>query len=226
LNASRPSASICTAALEPSSPFSGPAWPRRATSSCGAFIVTIFVVATAFLAGCSSAPNQANIALRKENQKLSAQIADLQRRNACLEAQIRVVQASSASTVQSLPEDRLEQLFTTHGLSLGDDGLRVYAVPVDGQGQPLKAAGTFRVELFDLDQASTRLGTWDFSLEQSRNDWLGSLWFYTYQLPCPWQKMPRHAKLLVHVTFTDALTGRVFTADKDITVKLPIGQPE
>src|SRR5580658_2802070 len=141
------------------------------------------LLAGVLLSGCSSAPSQANILLRKENQQLTAQIASLQARDAGLEAQIRVDQSQPGATTPSLPEDRLEQLFTAHGLSLGkytngDDALRVYAVPIDEQGQPIKAAGTFKVELFDLAEANNRLGTWDFSIQQARDSWLGSLWFY------------------------------------------------
>ena len=45
---------------------------------------------------------------------------------------------------------------------------------------------------------------------------------YTYVLTCPWQnKIPRHAGLTVRVTFTDALTGRVFTAEKQVKVNPP-----
>jgi hypothetical protein len=199
--------------------------------SAGFALTAGILLAGVVMAGCSSAPNQANILLRKENQQLTGQIATLQVRDAGLEAQIRVDQSRPGTTIQSLPEDRLEQLFTAHGLTLGkftngDGALRVYAVPIDEQGQPIKAAGAFKVELFDLAEVNTRLGTWDFSIQQARDSWLGSLWFYTYQLTCPWQKTPGHSKLLVHVTFTDALTGRVFTADKDIDVTPPTGQQE
>jgi hypothetical protein len=41
-------------------------------------------------------------------------------------------------------------------------------------------------------------------------------------LKCPWQgKAPGHDELTVKVTFTDELTGREFTEQKVVRVKLP-----
>jgi hypothetical protein len=184
-------------------------------------------------AGCSSRPNASNIVLRKENQGLTEQVADLQRHNAGLEAQLTAAQAGK--TTPQLPEARLEKLFTVHGLQFGrltggyspdpsrpDEMLKVYVVPTDETGQGIKAAGTFKVELFDLAEPDTHLGEWDFSVEQARADWYDQSFIYTlytYVLSCPWQTPPRHDKLTMRVTFTDELTGRVFTVDRDVTVK-------
>jgi hypothetical protein len=41
---------------------------------------------------------------------------------------------------------------------------------------------------------------------------------YTYVLSCPWQSPPKHSDITLKVTFTDALTGRAFTAQKSIKV--------
>jgi hypothetical protein len=193
----------------------------------------VAAVMSAALAGCASAPNQANILLRKQQQQQQEQIADLQRKNAALAAQVRVLESRVWATTRELPESRLDRLFTVHGLSFGsltggfsaDEGaadqmVKVYVAPTDEDGQAIKAAGAFKVELFDLAEQDTRLGTWDFSMEQARADWNGWATLYTYVLDCPWQKRPEHAKLLLRVTFTDGLTGRVFTSDKEITVRV------
>jgi hypothetical protein len=184
-----------------------------------------FLAAFAFLPGCSSRPDQANILLRKENQS--------QRENSGLNAQIIATQAHSNSIVPQLPESELEKLFTVHALKLGsmtggynasgsgpDQMLQVFAVPMDEQGQPLKAAGSFKIELFDLSEPDTHLGTWNFSTEEARQDWFGQAFQYTYEFNCPWQTPPQHADLLVKVTFTDELTGRVFWVSQNVTVKL------
>jgi hypothetical protein len=196
----------------------------------------ILLAAFVLLPGCSSRPDQANILLRKENQSLADQIGDLQRQNAGLNAQIIAMQARSNSISSQLPESELEKLFTVHAFKLGsltggynptgsgpDQMLQVFAVPMDEQGQPLKAAGSFKIELFDLSEPDTRLGTWNFSTEQARQDWFGQAFQYTYEFDCPWQTPPQHADLLVKVTFTDELTGRVFWVSQNVTVKPPNG---
>jgi hypothetical protein len=100
--------------------------------------------------------------------------------------------------------------------------LKIYVVPIDEQGDALKAAGSFEVELFDLALgANYRIGKWDFDLNAAKADWYGHALLYTYVLSCPWQTVPVHGKLLARVTFTDALTHRVFTVDKEVLVEPP-----
>lgn len=198
-------------------------------------IVVAAIFSSSLLAavGCH-APNQANIELRKQNQQLQAKIGDLQRRHEADQATIRGLQ-SRATTVPVLPQDELAELFTTLGLDFGrltggyhpdanqsgDTMLKIYVVPVDGAGDEIKAAGTFRVELFDLALGATnRVGKWDFDLQAAKADWYGPL-LYSYVLDCPWQTVPVHRKLLARVTFTDELTHRIFVADRHVTVQPP-----
>jgi hypothetical protein len=184
--------------------------------------------------GCGT-PSAANIELRKKNQTLQDTIVGLQRQHDADQATIRGL-TGSATTVPTLPQDQLSQLFTTAGLKLnrltggyhenpdkpGDTMLKVYAAPTDESGDAIKAAGSFRVELFDLANGnSPRIGKWDFDLKSARADWQGAGLLYCYVLDCPWQTAPTHAKLLVRVTFTDALTHRVITVDEPVTVELP-----
>ncbi|MCC7350587.1 MAG: hypothetical protein IT446_08470 [Phycisphaerales bacterium] len=184
--------------------------------------------------GCGQ-PNRANIELRKQNQSLASQIEDLNRRHEADQATIRGLQ-SNATTQPTLPLERLDALFTVHGLSFGrltggadldsgrpgDEALKVYVVPVDQQGDVLKAAGSFVIELFDLEQAGEPLlGKWEFSTVEAAKNWYGQSLLYQYILTCPWQRVPEHQKLLVQVRFTDELTGRVFVEKRDITVNVP-----
>lgn len=137
----------------------------------------------------------------------------------------------------TLPPERIDQLFTTHGLRIGkltggfdtdpekpgDELLKVYVVPTDRTGDLLKAAGSFVVELFDLSEdEQVRIGEWKFSAEQTPELWHGQVLSYGYVLPCPWQSKPEHATLTVKVTFTDALTGRTLTQQKQVEIKPPV----
>ncbi|MCC6422743.1 MAG: hypothetical protein IT447_04640 [Phycisphaerales bacterium] len=185
-------------------------------------------------AGCSQ-PNRANIELRKQNQALATQIEDLNRLHEADQATIRGFEAH-VTTQPTLPRERLASLYTVHGLSFGrltggadldagrpgDEAIKVYIGPMDQQGDVLKSAGSFVIELFDLEQADRPLlGKWEFSTQQAAKNWFGQSLLYQYILTCPWQRVPEHQKLLVRVSFTDELTGRVFVDQRDITIKPP-----
>jgi hypothetical protein len=191
-------------------------------------------VALFSLCGCGSSPSQANIELRKENQTLTDQVSDLKTQNAGLEAQINALQAKWPTT-QVLPESRLDQLFTAHGLAfasgtgfvsaeqsdIGKRTLSVYVYPTDDDGQALKAAGSFTFELFDLSLPKDNLlETWDYPLEKARSCWFGTAFLYTYAFNCPLEVTPAHTDLVVQATFVDALTGRRFISRKDVKYDL------
>jgi hypothetical protein len=194
----------------------------------------------ALLWGCAK-PSGANITLRKENQDLRETIAKLEKAREGDAATIRALE-NRGGTIATLPKERLDRLFTVHGLSLGrltggmddsakpgDEGIKVYAVPMDQDGEPIKAAGAFTVEAFDLaNSASPLVGKWTFDVEAARAAWRGSALSHQYVLKCPWQGgPPGHPELTVKATFVDELTGREFGAQKVVTVKLPpsAGQP-
>ncbi len=180
----------------------------------------------ALAAGCSS-PNKANIDLRKQNQQLQGEVDSLKRQHEADAATLRAMEAKSPG-IASLPQERINQLFTVHGIQFGkltgadpDDPkkLKVYVVPTDGEGQQIKAAGSFVVEAFDLSNGdNARVGHWEFPLDQAAKNWYGRAMLYTYVLSCPWQSPPKHSDITLKVTFTDALTGRAFTAQKSIKV--------
>jgi len=190
----------------------------------------------ALLAGCYS-PSKANIELRKKNQLLESKIEDLNHRHDADQATIRGLQAG-ATTVPSLPQDQLADLFTVTGLQFGsltggyhpdpdqtaDTMLKIYVVPIDDQGDKIKAAGTFHVDLFDLAlKSNNRIGAWDFDLAKTRSSWYGRGLLYTYVLDCPWQTAPIDSKLMARISYTDGLTHRLFTVDKAVTVS-PLSQ--
>ena len=189
-----------------------------------------------FLFGCGK-PSAANIELRKRLDASETQVQELKRQHEADVATIRSLQQqSSGAVVPTFPPERLEKLFTTHGLSLGrltsgadldstkpgDEALKVYVVPTDDMGQPLKAAGSFVVEAFDLAKGSDNVaGRWEFNVDQARQDWFGQAMLYTYVLACPLQRSPEHAELTLKVTFHDELTGREFNVQKVVNVELP-----
>ncbi len=186
----------------------------------------------ALVCGCGG-PSAVNIKLRKENQTLRDQITELDRQQQGDVAQIKAYQEHTVTT-PTLSDDRLEKLFTTHGLQFGmltgahvpdptssaSDGLQIYIVPIDGQGDRLKAAGSFKIEAWDLAEATRPLlGSWTFDTAQSRTMFYDHLLLYTYVLICPWQNRPTHSDLTIRATFDDELTGRAFTIQRQVTVQ-------
>jgi len=174
------------------------------------------------LPGCK-APSKANIELRKQNQELRAKLGDLDRRHAADVAQIRAMETKTG-TSPTLSQDRLARLFTVHGLEFGkltgvnDEGvLKVYVVPTDDSGQKIKAAGSFVVEAFDLESKVELIVRREFSVDEARKCWFGQALLYEYVLPCPWNSPPQHPDVTLKVSFTDALTGRTFTAQKIVS---------
>jgi hypothetical protein len=191
--------------------------------SVGFLVCGVVVV---FATGCGS-PNVASIEVRKQNQDLRDQIELLNRTHEADRATIRGMQ-NRAGTLPTLPQDRLDKLFTVHGLDRtkpGDEGLKIYAAPTDETGEPIKAAGSFVVEAFDLAAKPPEIGKWTYDVDAVRKTWLGSLMLNHFVLTAPWQTVPKHDEITVKVTFRDALTGREFTAQKLVKVRLPATQP-
>lgn len=200
-------------------------------------ILAAFACALPALSGCFlvKKPDKANIALRKQNQELQAKVDELQRERQGDVATIAALQEKSGS-LPTLPRERLDRLFTTHDLKLerltggadldpskpGQEGLKIHVVPLDQTGDPIKAAGTFTIEAFDLTGAQPRkIGTWGFDVAAARQHWTSVLNRYNYVLPLPWQTPPTSPNLHIEVTFRDELTGARFRKSADVTVEPP-----
>ncbi|MDB5294378.1 MAG: hypothetical protein JWO31_361 [Phycisphaerales bacterium] len=181
-------------------------------------------------------PDKANIQLRKDKQELQGKLADADQHTKADQRQIDALR-TSRPTVPTLPPERLSKLFVTSGLEFGrltggwdadpaaagDEGLRVYVAPTDADGQPIKMAGSFVVEAFDLaDKADPLVGRWTFDIDAAKKSWRGALLDYAYVLSCPWQRrVPAHSELTLKVEFADELTQATFKAQRTVAVKVP-----
>ena len=200
---------------------------RRSLSFSASLRLCVCLIAVSIVASGCAKPNKANIELRKKNAELTSKVESLQRQHAADSASL-AAKEKPGTTLPSLPSERLDQLFTVHGLSFGKltgvdpdgKGLKVYIVPTDGAGEPIKAAGSFVVKAFDLaGKGDSGMKQWDFPLDQAAKNWFGKATLYTYVLTLPLQEMPKRGEVTVHVTFTDALTGREFSAQR--VIKIP-----
>jgi outer membrane murein-binding lipoprotein Lpp len=196
------------------------------------------VLLGAWIAGCGS-PSAANIQLRKQAQSLQSQIDQLNQQHA-LDLDTLAAAQRSHPTTQSLAPQQLEQLVTTHGLTFGkltggdnpdstkdfDTQLLVYVAPIDADNIPIKPAGTFKIQAFDLgDPAKPLIGSWTFDWPHARQLFYSRFMSYTFAFPCPFDKPPAHGDLTIRVTFDDALTGREFVSQTEAKYRLQKSRP-
>jgi hypothetical protein len=103
----------------------------------------------------------------------------------------------------------------------GDEALQIQLEPIDPDGHTIKAPGTLYVTAFEVSGQGlkTPLSSWVLAPDELRKRWRSGLLSTGYHIVLPWKNWPTTEKLRVVVQFVLA-DGRVFEADKDITVKL------
>ncbi|HEV8061436.1 MAG TPA: hypothetical protein VGP68_16270 [Gemmataceae bacterium] len=103
----------------------------------------------------------------------------------------------------------------------GDEALMVAFEPRDGDGHVIKAPGSLQVTAQEVSKEGlkTMLSVWDVSPEEMRRSWHEGFFSKGYQVILPWKTWPNSDHLRVTVRFYLA-DGRVFEADKDVTVRL------
>jgi hypothetical protein len=107
-----------------------------------------------------------------------------------------------------------------HGLP-GDEALEVHIEPRDPEGTATRVPGTAIVQVAEIgaDGIKRPLASWEICQEQLRRSWRSGLLTTGYVLVLPWKTWPSTEKLRVTVQFRLA-DGRLFEADKDITVRV------
>ncbi len=104
----------------------------------------------------------------------------------------------------------------------GDEALQVVVEPRDPDGQAIKAPGSLHVEAVQISPQGLKspLSAWDIPPAKLRRTWQNGLLSTGYYVVLPWKVRPTSNKLRVTARFTLA-DGRLFEADKDVTVRLP-----
>jgi hypothetical protein len=91
---------------------------------------------------------------------------------------------------------------------------------MDDTGDPIKAAGAMEVQLWDLNKPSgdALLGKWSVEPSELKKLWFDSIGLTGYRFKYNVGTMVGKAgtELTVKVSFTDYLSGRVFTEQKAI----------
>jgi hypothetical protein len=109
----------------------------------------------------------------------------------------------------------------SNDLCPGDDTLQVQVEPRDPDGHVIKAPGQLLILVQEITPEGTKrpLSSWIIPPEQLRKSWVNGLLTTGYLLNLPWKNWPTTEKLRVTAQFQLA-DGRVFEADRDITIRL------
>jgi len=168
----------------------------------------------------------------KELRHLKDELQNTKLYNQALQTELQSLRPVS---VAPLSPELASQTYTLKDIALGrqtggyDDGsgpgdaaLQVVVEPHDPDGHAIKAPGTLFVEVLQItpEGLKTPLNSWQIPPEQLRKNWRSGLLSTGYQLVLPWKVQPTYSKLRVtaRLTLSD---GRVFEADKDVTIRLP-----
>jgi len=184
-----------------------------------------------FLTGCQqptgdhSQKNQLNT-LKQHNASLKAELNQTKTTNQQLKDQIATLRGlknagklAALATIESINISRYTNLYDKD-----KDGIKemliVYLQPVDEDGDIVKAPGSVEVQLWNLDKPQNKalLASWQVSAEELKQLWLSSFMEVNYRLAFVTDPQITKSKgsLIVKVTFTDYLTGKVFKQQRII----------
>ena len=106
----------------------------------------------------------------------------------------------------------------------GDESLMAVIVPRDGDGSAVKVPAKATVLAYEVSREGlkTPIGKWEVGPDQLRQTWRGGLLTSGYFVPLQWDRPPGTDRLRVAVRLM-TLDGRVFEADKDVTVRPLLG---
>ena len=164
--------------------------------------------------------------LKQEKKQLTRQIEQSKTEAEQLRKQIQVL-------ADLPPEAKFENLYELQKIKItgytnlydkDKDGkkekLIVYIQPMDEEGDIVKATGAVDVQLWDLNKEAGEalLGQWQVKPEELKKLWFATLVIINYRLTFDVAEIidKFEEPLTVKVTFTDYLTGKVFTEQKII----------
>jgi hypothetical protein len=108
----------------------------------------------------------------------------------------------------------------------GDAALQVVLEPRDADNQSIKVPGAAVIQVFEITPEGMKhiLSAWEITPDELSRTWKAGLLTTGYVLVLPWKELPTSEKQRVVVQFrlTD---GRVFEAEKDVTIRIPKGLP-
>ncbi len=190
------------------------------------------------ICGCPSPESPVRkLELQVEAQK--QEIRKLEEKNVALQ-QTTDEQKRQIDTLERIAPERMAKLVVpvrieldpltggySEGEHVGDDGVVAYVMPIDADGDVIKAAGSIVMDVFDLANPPERhlVAHAELDVDNTRKAWHGRLWTHHFTVKCPWpppdRKPPPHRELTVRVHFTDYLTGKTFMRETACKIRFP-----
>jgi hypothetical protein len=192
------------------------------------YFLILIVIATAIV-GCQPAEDESPLRMQRDEAVGRARAAEQQASD--LAATNQALQEQLAAQVAGTPGDR-KYAFTVESLEIasqsggmdtdkkpGHDVVVVFLEPKDRDGATIKAAGTIRVQLFDLAAAEGKrlLAEKTIKPSQCSDAFSDSLLAYHYRIDLP-LKSPVHTQLTIQAELVDVLTGKPHRAQKAIRI--------
>ncbi len=199
--------------------------------------VFLLILATVLFCGtaCEDAQRERELKLEKQGDLARKKIRKLTEDIETLSA-AAAVQTRQIRTLQKLGPKRLKYLFTVDKIELGrytggidtdkkpgQDAVKVFLLPKDKTGSILKAAGSVKIQLFDLalPKGENLIAEFIYPVEKIGKYWSAGMLANHYSFECPFPQPPLHEKITVRVEFIDYLMGRTFSAQKLCHIILP-----
>jgi hypothetical protein len=162
--------------------------------------------------------------LKEENRQLSHEAAGLKEENLKLSEQVETLGAlDSGERQRSLPTTSKIAITKRSGFVDKDadnvkEKLVVYIKPYDSNLDVIKAAGSIKVQLWDLEQSSEKamLKEWTIAPQQLTKMWMGAFMTGYYRLLLDLEPAVIQAgtEYTIKVSFTDYISGKVLKEQK------------
>jgi hypothetical protein len=189
------------------------------------------------LGGCKSC-DKVETALRSTEESLRETREELSRQGvytAALEHEMRIIRGEVYAGVPGKPVAVFPVRSVVFGSQtgghdspngLGDDGVQVILEPRNAEGKPIQVPGEAIVQVQEITPEGFKrlLSSWLIDKDMIKASWRQGLLSQGYNIILPWKVPPSTEKLRLVVQFR-LEDGRVFEADKDITIRLPKGTP-
>jgi hypothetical protein len=194
----------------------------------------LFLAVSLLAAGCRSRSDLVEAELRtreRELREMRERLDSTEAFNYALERELQGARAACppppGTVSASVPIVKDVQLGRQTGgydedSKPGDEALQVVLVPRDADESPVKAAGSLRVTALDITAENLKVpfSAWDIPALDLRRTWKSGLFSTGYFVVLPWKTWPTSERLRVVVQFVST-DGRVFEAERDVTVHLP-----
>lgn len=203
----------------------------------------MFLASIAILAGCAT-PGDAEL-LESQLRLQDDTISQLQLQLSSATDELKVAHAESTALRDQLAErgslasvlpEQADVLYRVHGVRLhkfftggvnkddqpGDEAISVLLVPHDKDGTLLKLPGGVHIDIFDMALPPDRqkIGSWDFTDEETRSAWHVGFFGSGFLLELPWKEIPVSPTLTVHARLLTT-DGRDFHTTKQVQITPP-----